>query len=154
MISINPGENAIIRRSLKYSNGTSNIPLSSLVSLVVKLRSSNFYKEYTYPETNLRIGPGGSNQYELEIVESESSLFPFGKIQLETEIRKVNPYFVTDIEIFDIIKEKSVIIVTGEPTSGTHVDTSSITSAIDVETWLFDSTIADFSSTRITWDQV
>lgn len=144
-LTINQGENAVIRRDLKYQDGTTDLLVDDLASAKVRLKNAyvNLDIEYVYPATVFR--KSAAAQLEIEITDEVSLALPLGPIQVELELQVPNPSFISDQNIIDFIKEE--FTVSDGPTSGTHIDTATAIAQIPLSIWLASGTWKASSST-------
>lgn len=98
VITVNKGENFIVRRLLKDKNG-SPITVVSCNSIAVVIRQKGVVKAtLTYPSANIRVNNAiSTNCLEIEVVTTVSDTFDNGDISFTTTITATDTDFVTGI---------------------------------------------------------
>lgn len=109
MPTIKRGENFLERENLFDADGTTPLVISSLATLSVQIKQYGYVlAEYTFlptpnpVQTEIRVGPGGTNQLEVEITEALSETFKEGSVKMKILMRKVNAQFISDVEWRDL----------------------------------------------------
>lgn len=105
------GENALVRRFLFAEDGTTPVPLSSLQNLSVqvyqydRLRYTFVYLPTPDPvQTEIRVGPGGTHQMEVEITPTVSATFREGPVDFKIVAEQTAASFATYGKLKDIDK--------------------------------------------------
>lgn len=88
------GENAMVKRNLFLSDGTTELPLTSLSSLIVEvLQSDRVIAAYTLGEDSEIVAGDTTNQALIQIKESLSSLFDVGPVWIRLKMKKINAVY-------------------------------------------------------------
>lgn len=106
-MTIYSGENLIVKVNLFQSDGSTPLLLSSLQSLVVKVKQTTVLATYTLG-TNGQVRQGDSaSQVEVEITQALSLLLKKGSVYLQIEMQVTNAEF----EVDDYQKDIAVVEV-------------------------------------------
>lgn len=105
------GENALVRRNLLAEDGVTPVPLSSLQALSVEVyqygRLKNTFVHTPTPapvQTEIRQGPGGTNQVEVEITPTVGLTFREGSVDFKIIAEQTAASFATYGKLKDIDK--------------------------------------------------
>ena len=108
-MTIYSGENVIVKINLFQSDGATPLLLSSLQSLVVRIKQSTVLATYTLG-TNNQVRQGDStSQLEIEITQALSAILKKGQVYAQLEMQITNDEFEVDtyqkdISIVEIFK--------------------------------------------------
>lgn len=103
------GENVLVRRNLLAEDGTTPVPLSSLQNLSAQvLQYGRLITTFVHTptpdpvQTEIREGPGGTNQVEIEITPTLCATFREGSVDIRLLMEQTAASFATYGKLKDI----------------------------------------------------
>jgi hypothetical protein len=116
MSDLRKGENAIVRRNLFAEDGTTAIPLNSLMSLEIQIRQYNrLLVSYDYFENtpdDEEISEGTTtNQVKVQITEEISAKFKEGPVFIKILGKQSNADYSVDEGVYDIEEEECFNVI-------------------------------------------
>lgn len=88
------GENAVVKRNLFLSDGTTELPLTSLSYLIVEvMQYDRIIAAYTFGVDSDIVAGDTTNQALIQIKESLSSLFNEGPVWIRLKMKKINAVY-------------------------------------------------------------